>query len=75
MPEHQTNGKQGPFVGSKCIAGPGGAWAQATIQRVNEDSSFKIELDSEELLVLCRNILQSLGSCCLLMGYTAIDRA
>ncbi len=36
---------EGPFEGSRCLAGPDERWGPATIRRVNEDGSFKVELD------------------------------
>ena len=49
MPEHKTTNKQGPFEGSRCLAGLGGnRWALATIQKVYEDGSFKIEFDNNK---------------------------
>lgn len=44
--------EQGPFVGSRCLAAPAGQWAPATIRRVNEDGTFKIEFDVKEMIVL-----------------------
>lgn len=43
---------QGPVVGSRCLAGPGGHWGRATIRRVNEDGSFKVEFDVKDMVVL-----------------------
>jgi hypothetical protein len=47
-----TDVPQGPFEGSRCVAGPGGRWGNATIHRVNEDGSFKVEFDVKEMVVL-----------------------
>lgn len=43
---------QGPFEGSRCLAGPGGRWGAATIRRVNEDGTFKVEFDVKQMVVL-----------------------
>lgn len=47
-----TDKPQGPFEGSRCVAGPGGRWGPATIRRVNEDGSFKVEFDVKEMTVM-----------------------
>lgn len=48
-----TTDKEGPFEGSRCLAAPANYhWAPATIRRVNEDGSFKIEFDVKEMVVL-----------------------
>lgn len=44
--------EEGPFLGSRCVAGPGGRWGAATVRRVNEDGTFKVEFDVKEMLVL-----------------------
>jgi hypothetical protein len=44
---NETDAPQGPFEGSRCLAGPAGHWAPATIRRVNEDGTFKIEFDDK----------------------------
>jgi len=50
MTGNATDTTQGPFEGSRCMASPGGRpWASATIRRVNEDGTFKIEFDSKEM--------------------------
>lgn len=48
----ETDIPQGPFEGSRCVAGPGGRWGFATIRRVNEDGSFKVEFDVKEMVLL-----------------------
>jgi hypothetical protein len=46
MVDRLTSAAQGPFEGSRCVAGPGSyLWAPATIRRINEDGTFKIESD------------------------------
>ena len=52
MPTTTQMNDEGPFVGSRCLAGPAGYWAPATIRRVNEDNTFKIEFDDKEMIVL-----------------------
>jgi len=47
-----TDSSQGPFEGSRCVAGPHGRWGSATIRRVNPDGSFKVEFDVKEMAVL-----------------------
>jgi hypothetical protein len=49
MPE---NTQEGPFAGSRCVAGPGEQWGSATIRRLNEDGTFKIEFDVKEMLIM-----------------------
>ena len=51
MPGNE-NIPQGPFEESPCVAGPGGRWGAATIRRVNEDGSFKVEFDVKEMVVM-----------------------
>lgn len=43
--------KQGPFVGSRCLAGPSHPWAAATIRRVNEDGTFTLEFDVKDIVL------------------------
>jgi hypothetical protein len=52
MPENEPGSPQGPSEGSRCVAGPGGRWGPATIRRVNEDGSFKVEFDVKEMLIM-----------------------
>src|SRR5262249_20105180 len=52
MPERKLSGEEGPFEGSRCVAGPGGQWGLGTIRRVNEDGTFKIEFDVKEMLLM-----------------------
>jgi hypothetical protein len=52
MALENTAGEEGPFVGSRCLAGIGGIWAPATIRRVNEDNSFTIEFEEKDMLVM-----------------------
>lgn len=43
---------EGPYSGSKCVAGPEGRWGGATIRRVNEDGTFTIEPDEKPSLLM-----------------------
>jgi hypothetical protein len=54
MPIDDENVPQGPIVGSRCLAGPTGRgrWGLATIRRVNEDGTFRVEFDVKEMIVL-----------------------
>jgi hypothetical protein len=52
MEAQLPHSQQGPFEGSRCVAGPGGRWAPATIRRVDEDGCFKIEFDVKEMLII-----------------------
>lgn len=52
MTGNETDAPQGPFEGSRCLAGPAGYWAPATIRRVNEDGTFKIEFDTKEMTLM-----------------------
>jgi hypothetical protein len=52
MPGNETDTPQGPFEGSRCVAGPGGQWGPATIRWVNEDGSFRVEFDVKEMVVM-----------------------
>jgi hypothetical protein len=52
MPANTGGGQQGPFEGSRCVAGPGGHWAPATVRRVNEDGTFKIEFDVKQMQIM-----------------------
>lgn len=55
MQEEESPTAEGPFVGSRCLAapgGPGGRWAPATIRRVHEDGTFKVEFDARESAIL-----------------------
>jgi len=52
MPTELPPPTEGPFTGSRCLAAPSGYWAPATIRRVNEDGTFKIEFDVKEMIVL-----------------------
>ena len=49
MLSDQGERRQGPYQGSKCVAGH---WGAATIRRVNEDGSFTIEPDDKPTLVM-----------------------
>jgi hypothetical protein len=42
--------QQGLFSGSRCLAALAGQWAPATVRRVNEDGTFKIEFDAKQLV-------------------------
>ncbi|HEY1065644.1 MAG TPA: hypothetical protein VGE52_06035, partial [Pirellulales bacterium] len=44
--------EEGPFVGSRCLAGPDGFWDAATIRRVNDDGTFNVEFDVKDLQIL-----------------------
>jgi len=52
MAGNETVAEQGPFEGSRCVAGPGGRWGAATIRRVNEDGTFKVELDVKQRTIV-----------------------
>ena len=52
MPANIPGREEGPFEGSRCVAGPGGHWAPATVRRVNEDGSFKIEFDVKQMQLM-----------------------
>ncbi|QVL30118.1 hypothetical protein KIH39_14770 [Telmatocola sphagniphila] len=52
MPNSTARPPQGPFAGSRCVTGPGHQWGEATIRRVNEDGTFKVELDIKSMLIL-----------------------
>jgi hypothetical protein len=52
MPANQPDPPQGPFEGSRCVAGPDGHWGPATIRRVNEDGTFQVEFDVKELIIM-----------------------
>jgi hypothetical protein len=52
MPGSKTDTLQGPFEESRCLAGPGGRWGPATIRRVNEDGTFKVEFDVLEMEIM-----------------------
>jgi hypothetical protein len=52
MPGNETNTPQGPFEGSRCLAGPGGDWRPATIRRVNEDDTFTVEFDVKQMVIM-----------------------
>jgi hypothetical protein len=52
MPGSKTDTLQGPFEGSRCLAGPGERWGPATIRRVNEDGTFKVEFDVLEMEIM-----------------------
>ena len=43
---------EGPFPGSRCVAGPGGQWERATIRRVNEDGTFTIQPDKAPSILM-----------------------
>jgi hypothetical protein len=51
-PATHSDGEEGPFEGSRCLAAPAGHWEPATIRRLNEDGTFKIEFDVKEMIVL-----------------------
>lgn len=44
--------EEGPFVGSRCIAGPGQLWGEAHIRGLNADGTFKIEYTKKEFKLL-----------------------
>jgi hypothetical protein len=48
----KSEAQQGPWEGSRCVAGPGGRWGPATIHRVNEDGTFTVEFDVKEMLIM-----------------------
>src|SRR5262249_49004207 len=48
----ETDLPPGPCEGTRCVAGPGGRWGAATIRRVNEDGTFKVEFDLKQMVVL-----------------------
>lgn len=53
MTATETNIPQEPVEGSRCLAAPGGGqWGTATIRRVNEDGTFKIEFDVKVMTIL-----------------------
>src|SRR3954464_5690878 len=52
MPENQPRRQEGPFEGSRCVAGPGGLWRPGTIRRVNADGTFKVEFDVKEMMLM-----------------------
>lgn len=54
MPESTAIEQQGPWEGSRCLAGPGGSWRSAIIRRVNEDGTFQVEFDLKEMVLLPR---------------------
>jgi hypothetical protein len=51
MPE-PMNQNEGPFPGSRCLAGPAGSWGPATIRRANEDGTFTVEPDVKPMLLM-----------------------
>lgn len=52
MADTKTSQTEGPFEGSRCVAGPGNHWGNATIRRVNEDGTFNVELDKKEMILM-----------------------
>lgn len=47
MSSAQAETAEGPYRGSKCVAGPDPWWGRATIRRVNEDGTFTIDPDEK----------------------------
>ena len=41
-----------PNEGTRCLAAPTGRWAPGRIQRVNEDGTFTVELDENDMIIL-----------------------
>lgn len=52
MTNESANANVDDLAGARCLAGPGGAWHQATIRRVNEDGTFTIEPDEKPSLLM-----------------------
>jgi hypothetical protein len=52
MSSTRMNEPKEPVQGSRCVAGPGGHWAPATILRINEDGTYKIEFDVKQMTVM-----------------------
>ncbi len=44
--------EEGPFVGSRCAAGPGQSWGPVTIRSVHADGTCTVEFDTKDMVVM-----------------------